>query len=172
MKHRLFCLFLSLLLALLPVSAGASPDLFRLQVIAHSDSPADQQIKLQVRDEILRLSQSLFGSAESAEEACLLAQQHAGAFREAAEAIADRPVMIETGTFDFPDRIYGGVRVPAGAYEALRVTIGRGRGHNWWCVLYPTLCAIDETQNSGDGTVTFYSQTLRLLEKMFGGDER
>ena len=54
-------------------------------------------------------------------------------------------VRAETGTFDFPEREYAGVVVPAGEYRALRVVLGAGEGKNWWCVLFPTLCA------AGDG---------------------
>jgi stage II sporulation protein R len=50
------------------------------------------------------------------------------------------PVTAQTGVFSFPDRWYGGVLVPAGEYKALRIVLGEGKGHNWWCVLFPSLC--------------------------------
>ena len=74
----------------------------------------------------------------------------------------------ETGVFDFPDRIYGNVPVPAGRYRALRITIGGGEGHNWWCVLYPKLCALDEIDYAG-GEPVYYSKILRWIGDKIGG---
>lgn len=178
MKHWLFCILLAMMLCILPAAAQAevlTPDLVRLQVVAESDSEADQALKLQVRDGILERAQQIFAQAENADDAYVLAHQNCGEFERIAREIvsdagADCEICVEVGEFDFPDRIYGGVLVPAGTYRALRVTLGAGEGHNWWCVLYPTLCHIDESALQEDGTITFYSHTLRFLEKLFGGD--
>ena len=64
--------------------------------------------------------------------------------------------------FDFPDRIYGAVKVPAGEYRALRVTIGAGEGHNWWCVLYPSLCVLDEA-DAASADAPSYSRVWNWL---------
>ena len=178
MKHRLFCVLLTALLAAMPGLAHAevlTPELFRLQVIAESDSDADQALKLQVRDAMIECAHQLFAQAEDADDAYCLAIQNQRAFEQAAaqvvsEAGADCEICVEVGEFDFPDRIYGGVVVPAGTYRALRVRLGEGAGHNWWCVLYPTLCRIDESALQVDDSLTFYSHTLRFLEQLFGGD--
>ena len=69
----------------------------------------------------------------------------------------------ELGVFDFPDRDYDGVTVPAGRYRALRIVIGSGQGHNWWCVLYPTLCVTPD----GAGR----SLLVEWFERWFGGDQ-
>ena len=77
-------------------------------------------------------------------------------------------ITAETGVFSFPDRIYGGVKVPAGEYRALRITIGSGEGHNWWCVLYPKLCVMDEVDYAG-GEPVYYSKILRWIGDKIGG---
>ena len=69
----------------------------------------------------------------------------------------------------FPTRVYGGAVVPAGNYRALRVIIGEGKGHNWWCVLYPSLC-YPEAWVEGDGAL--YSSVWRWFQSLFGGDRR
>ena len=78
---------------------------------------------------------------------------------------------VETGVFAFPDRIYGELFVPAGDYRALRVTLGEGEGHNWWCVLYPSLCVLDETAYYAGEVppIEFYSSVGRFLSDLFGG---
>ena len=73
----------------------------------------------------------------------------------------------ELGRFDFPDRIYGRVRVPAGEYRALRVTIGAGEGRNWWCVLYPSLCLLNEADAASGETDA--SGALAWLRAWLGG---
>ena len=69
------------------------------------------------------------------------------------------------GVFEFPDRRYGGVFVPAGDYRALRVVIGAGEGHNWWCVLYPSLCLPE----GAEGEMRFHSVILDWLRGLLGG---
>lgn len=178
MKHRFFCILLAAVLWLLPVSAQAevlTPDLFRLQVVAESDSEADQALKLQVRDAVIALSNEMFDGARDATDAYCIAKRNRREFERAAlqvlsDAGVECEICVEVGEFDFPDRIYGGVVVPAGEYRALRITLGEGAGHNWWCVLYPTLCRIDESALQEDGSITFYSNTLDFLERLFGGD--
>ena len=71
-----------------------------------------------------------------------------------------------TGVFDFPDRHYGAVFVPAGQYRALRVVIGEGEGHNWWCVLYPSLCA-----PGAEGPVIYDWALLGWVMRLLGGGE-
>ena len=83
----------------------------------------------------------------------------------------DGEVTVETGAFAFPDRVYGALFVPAGDYRALRVTLGEGGGHNWWCVLYPSLCVVDEAAYYAgeEAPIEFYSSVGRFLRDLFGG---
>lgn len=117
----------------------------RLHILANSDSEEDQALKLQVRDRVLdRAAEILTESADRA------AAEHAlrAALPEleslAADEIAlrgyDYPVTAELADTAFPTREYDGFALPAGRYLALRLVIGAGEGHNWWCVVFPPLC--------------------------------
>ncbi len=149
MIRRFLCALLAAALLFGCAAAQALPDLVRLHVVAADDSPEAQNLKLELRDTCLRCAEVCLGDAADADEAYRRLEEHLDDFEAACAARArelgyDGEVRAETGTFDFPDRTYGALTVPAGEYRALRVTIGAGAGHNWWCVLYPSLCVIDE----------------------------
>ena len=116
-------------------------DLIRLHVIAVSDAEAEQTLKLRVRDAVLGCLRPLLSAAADADAAHALLEQALPAVKAAAEAVSEgRAVSVTLGPEDYPLRRYGGFRLPAGRYESLRVTLGAGAGHNWWCVIFPTLC--------------------------------
>ena len=124
--------------------------LVRLHILANSDSELDQQLKLRVRDAVLASSDELFepySSSEEAEEALSgqLDKIKAIADSTLAENGCDDRTVCEITSMDIDRREYGEYTVPAGRYTALRITIGEGKGHNWWCVMYPTLCFVDST---------------------------
>lgn len=124
---------------------ASSEGVLRLHVIAASDSDADQSVKLQVRDAIL----PLFQSAESYSDARAFLLSHGSEIQRTAEAVLrarglDYGVQLSLGTETFPDRVYGDLLFPAGAYDALCVRLGPAEGHNWWCVLFPPLCIVSE----------------------------
>jgi len=117
----------------------------RLHVVAADDSAAAQALKLDVRDACLKAARALLEDCGDADAAWDIIGDNVDALEAAATAQARAlgykgAVRAETGVFDFPDRHYGAVFVPAGRYRALRVVIGEGAGHNWWCVLFPSLC--------------------------------
>lgn len=154
MRVKLFERALAAALALtLAVSctfaAAASEDIpnrvLRLHVIANSDSNADQALKRRVRDRILTQSGGWMASARSREEAQAAARAHLPALKRQAEEElraygCSDPVAVSLTDCWFPTREYESVTLPAGTYRALRVVIGKGKGHNWWCVLFPALC--------------------------------
>ncbi len=124
---------------------GITEDVFRLHVIANSDSDEDQALKLRVRNAVLEASADIFGEADSAADAKRLSEENIQLFEAAAAAeIAasgyDYPVRCEVGTVHFDRRVYGSAELPEGDYSALRVIIGEGEGENWWCVMFPALC--------------------------------
>ena len=174
MKRRLFCA-LTALVVLYILSQSAPPDLtaasrelVRLHVVADADDDASQALKLEVRDAVLAQTQALLSGCGGADEAsAALAGRLSELERAAADCLTahgcDLPVRAELGVFDFPDRDYDGVTVPAGRYRALRIVIGSGQGHNWWCVLYPTLCVTPD----GAGR----SLLVEGFERWFGGDQ-
>ena len=117
----------------------------RLHILANSDSEEDQALKLQVRDRVLdRAAEILTESADraAAERALRAALPELESL--AADEIAlrgyDYPVTAELADTAFPTREYDGFALPAGRYLALRLVIGAGEGHNWWCVVFPPLC--------------------------------
>ena len=174
MKRRLFCA-LTALVGLYILSQSAPPDLtaasrelVRLHVVADADDDASQALKLEVRDAVLAQTQALLSGCGGADDAYAILSEHLPELeRAAADCLTahgcDLPVRAELGVFDFPDRDYDGVTVPAGRYRALRIVIGSGRGHNWWCVLYPTLCVTPD----GAGR----SLLAEWFERWFGGDQ-
>lgn len=124
---------------------GITEDVFRLHVIANSDSDGDQALKLRVRNAVLEASADIFGGAVSAADAKQLSEENLQLFEAAAAAEItasgyDYPVRCEVGTVHFDRRVYGSAELPEGDYSALRVIIGEGEGKNWWCVMFPALC--------------------------------
>ena len=174
MVRRFFCALLALLLLFSCASAEEIlSGLIRLHVVARSDSEADQSLKLALRDTCLRCAEVCIGDAKDADEAYERLNAHLDDFQRACRNRArelgfEGKVAAETGVFEFPDRIYGDVLVPAGEYRALRITIGEGAGRNWWCVLYPDLCTLDEIDYAG-GERAYYSKILRWLGDKIGG---
>lgn len=120
-------------------------DVVRLHILANSDSPADQQVKLRVRDRILADVGGVFAGPQTQADAKEAARQNLPAIESAAraaldEAGVDAPVRAELCRMYFTTRQYDDLMLPAGDYDAVRVTIGEGAGHNWWCVMYPPIC--------------------------------
>ena len=124
----------------------------RFHVLANSDSKQDQNLKLKVRDEVGNYMQQLFlqnGAAEGGLFACeAVVYEHLDEIEKAAENVVakegyDYKVCASVEWTEFPVKTYGDYTFPAGEYEALRLTIGNGEGHNWWCVMYPNMCFVD-----------------------------
>lgn len=132
------------------ISSDLSKSVFRLHVIANSDSDEDQSLKLQVRDKLLDYMNSITANVSSKDDAIKIAQDHQKDFQIIAEqTILDKgysyPVTVEIGNYEFPTKHYGDITLPSGYYDALRVKIGDACGHNWWCVMFPPLCFVDVT---------------------------
>lgn len=137
----------------------------RLHVVAADDSAEAQALKLEVRDAVLACARELLKDAEDADAAWRVVRENMDVLEAAARRVAADATCV-TGVFPFPDRWYGDVLVPAGDYRALRVVIGAGAGHNWWCVLYPSLC-YPEDWKTGEG---FHSSIWNFLRSLFGGE--
>ena len=140
--------FISALSYVEAVSKDIADSVFRLHVIANSDSSEDQSLKLKVRDNLLSYMNTLAKNCSSKEEVIELAKEHEQDFKNIAEQTIiengfDYSVTIKIGTSDFPTKTYGDISFPAGTYDALRVQIGEAKGQNWWCVMFPPLCFVD-----------------------------
>lgn len=128
---------------------------FRLHILADSDAPEDQRIKLAVRDAVLADTQELFGQAMTlaqAEELALssLPRIQAAAEQELLRQGCTLPVQAELTNMYFDTRVYENATLPAGRYDALRLTIGSGQGQNWWCVMFPPLCVESAAKEKTD----------------------
>ena len=120
-------------------------DVMRIHILANSDSAADQSLKLAVRDKVLEACSRYYDGCSGKDEALDITRSHIGEIEAAAEREIrrrgfDYPVSARIVTDDFDTRFYGSFTMPAGRYDALRLTIGDGAGKNWWCVMYPSLC--------------------------------
>ena len=115
--------------------------LVRLHVLAVSDAPEEQAVKLRVRDAVLSLLAPKLAGVQNADEAGEVLADSLPLIRAVAEQAAEgRPVRVSLGEERYPTRNYAGFSLPAGRYRSLRVVLGEGQGHNWWCVVFPPVC--------------------------------
>ena len=113
----------------------------RLHVLAVDDTEAEQALKLRVRDAVLAyLEPELEGVTDREEARAMIAERLQPIAEAAAAASEGRKVAVSLGPESYPLRRYEGYVLPAGTYESLRVVLGEGEGHNWWCVVFPPLC--------------------------------
>ena len=114
-------------------------------ILANSDSPADQALKLKIRDAVLSHSGELFSGCDTRQKMVSAAQEQLSDIQRIAEQTAmhngyDLPVTVSVTDMFFETRRYDNVLLPAGTYTAVRIELGEAAGKNWWCVLYPPLC--------------------------------
>ena len=132
------------------VSSNIQDSVFRLHVIANSDSEEDQNLKYIVRDKVLEYINSISGSQSSKEDVINLANNNINEIQKIAENTVHEngynyEVKLNIGNFAFPTKTYGDISFPAGFYDALKIEIGKADGQNWWCVMFPPLCFVDVT---------------------------
>lgn len=130
------------------ICTDISDSIFRLHVIANSDSVEDQNLKYVVRDSVLEYMNSLTTNVTNKNEIIQIVSEHLNDFKEVAQNTVyengfNYEVSVEVGNFEFPVKTYGDISFPAGFYDALRIKIGNADGQNWWCVMFPPLCFID-----------------------------
>ena len=119
-------------------------------MLANSDSTEDQEIKLKVRDGVVAFVQQKLKKAESKEEAERIIRKNLSKIKREANKILEEEqyesrAVAKLTKEEFPVKVYGDTVFPAGEYETLQVEIGKAKGHNWWCVMYPSLCLVDES---------------------------
>lgn len=143
-------------------------DVLRLHVIANSDTSVDQNLKLRLRDYILQEGKDIFNGSVNVENAVEKIEPVLPELEKSAKAFVNRAgfdydVKISLSNEYFTTRTYETVTLPAGKYLALRVVIGSGEGHNWWCVMFPPMCVPaadkkDEIEN------VFSEKEIKLVE--------
>ncbi len=132
-----------------------SEDILRLHVVANSDSAEDQAVKLKVRDAVLKTLEDVTAAAHNKDEAETLLKSKLEELESTANAVLDAEGVKDRASVtltaeEFPTRIYDTFTLPAGIYDSLRITIGSGEGHNWWCVVFPSLCVPAATEGVAD----------------------
>lgn len=130
------------------ISTDIANSVFRLHVIANSDSKEDQDLKYKVRDSLLKYMNEICKDCTSKEEAISIVKKNKENFKQIALTTINNEgysydVNINIGNFEFPTKHYGDISLPAGFYDALRIEIGEAKGQNWWCVMFPPLCFVD-----------------------------
>lgn len=132
------------------ISSNLSNAVFRLHIIANSNSEEDQSLKYKVRDNLINYMNTLCKDCTSKEEIIKTCEENKVNFKKISDDTIqsegfDYDTNIKIGHFMFPTKSYGDISLPSGMYDALRVEIGNSKGKNWWCVLYPSLCFVDMT---------------------------
>ncbi len=132
---------------------GIEHSVLRMHVIANSDSKEDQELKLKVRDAVLKEGSDVFGGSSNVTDAEeKIAKSQDKLLKVAKEVVKeegyDYNVKIEIGQEYFNTRTYDNITLPAGQYRAVRIIIGDGAGKNWWCVMFPPLCLPGATEES------------------------
>ncbi|NFO32041.1 stage II sporulation protein R [Clostridium botulinum] len=125
--------------------------LIRFHVIANSDTNEDQSLKLKVRDEVINYLYPYLNKSDSLDESREIIKNNFEEVKLIAEKVIKEnnynyDVDIELSRENFPEKAYGNIVLPQGNYEAFRIIIGSGQGRNWWCVMFPPLCFVDESK--------------------------
>ena len=147
----LLCVLLSAALWAQGETERISGSLIRLHVLAADDSAGEQALKLRVRDAVLACLEDKMAAAKDKREAGALLEASLGEVEQAARAAAEgREVKVTLTREYYPTRRYEGFALPAGRYDSLRVILGEGKGHNWWCVVFPPLCLASESRDAAE----------------------
>ncbi|MDV5106850.1 stage II sporulation protein R [Clostridium perfringens] len=148
-----------------------SEKLIRFHVLANSDSDIDQDLKLRVKDEVLKYISPILNESQSLEESReILKREDKNIIKIVEDYIKsqgfDYTVETTLTRENFPVKEYGNIVLPQGEYEAYRILIGEGKGKNWWCVMFPPLCFIDVTK----GQVA-YDETEKKMKDVLSEEE-
>lgn len=164
-------LFISFLIILIKnysdyVFGNISNNFFRLHIIANSDSTEDQVIKYEIRDSILNYISPELKNSKSKDEALKIIESNIPVFYDLSNKVLAKhdinyPVKISVGNYNFPTKDYSSFILPEGNYDALKIELGGASGQNWWCVMFPSICIIDNsTFSTQDSTNSILEDTL------------
>lgn len=164
-SNRNLCLCLGFFLLALLLSMGnvrsrqealasrLAPSILRFHILANSDNDSDQQVKLEVRSLVLDYIQKHLNADSGKSETARYVNDHRAEIEQTASTYLaqkgfDYEARLELTNCYFPTRVYDSLVVPGGRYDAVRIVLGSGKGHNWWCVLYPRFCFVDASCQS------------------------
>jgi len=142
-------------------------DAIRIRVVPNSNSDYDQEIKGKVRDELQTSMYDLLKNTKSSDDARKVIEENLDSIKNNVENVLEREKYdknydVNFGMNYFPEKEYKGVKYEEGYYESLLVTLGEGKGDNWWCVLFPPLCLIEAEENTD---VEYKSIVKEILDK-------
>ena len=168
----IFLIFLILFGIMSPIntlSNDISHKVLRLHILANSDTQADQELKLKVKDNLLKDTAYIFKECNSLDESIVTAKNNIDLFQKSAERTlknynSDYSVKVYFDNEFFDIREYNDFTLPSGNYNTIKVVIGEGKGHNWWCVMYPTVC-ISACTNDFDKVLTKEEKQLITSKK-------
>ena len=151
------------------LSEDISNKVFRLHIIANSDSKEDQNLKLEVRDQVLKYSKEIYSDCTSVNDAVEVTNANLNKIKDIAQkTIAfngyDYDTKVYTAKEFFNVRKYDDFILPAGNYYSLKIIIGEGKGRNWWCVMFPSVCL--------SGCTDDFDETLSEEEKKMIEDKK
>ena len=165
-------LCVTLIISVIPTEAEGAvyEDTVRLHILANSDSEEDQNLKLRLRDDILKKFSIAMSGYENAEEAkaaltAVLPQIESFSKEKIREYGYSYPVAVTLTEEWYDTREYESFTLPKGYYSSLRIIIGNGKGQNWWCVMYPPLCLDIATENApaDDGVKKYTDSEFKLV---------
>ena len=171
-KSACVAFVLTLIYSIIPFQAECadiSEEVFRLHILANSDSEEDQNLKLKVRDRVLEYTENLFEEATSKEEAQNVISDNLQsisniAYKEVLDNGYSYAVKAEITNMYFTTRYYENYTLPSGMYDAIRITIGDGNGKNWWCVMYPSICISTEEEQDEKAKEVFDEQQYDIVK--------
>lgn len=144
-------------------------EIIRFHVLANSDTEEDQALKIKVRDRVIKEMSSKFNSSDNIDDAREIMLDSIEEVNAIAKEVIEEngynyDVRSELSRENFPDKMYGDTLYPQGEYEAFRILIGEANGQNWWCVMFPPLCFVDETKQAvnSDKTKETLEETVSL----------
>ena len=125
--------------------------LIRFHVIANSDNEEDQNLKIKVKNKVIDYLYPYLNASQSLDQSRQIIKDRMEDVKKLAEEVIkdnnyEYSIQIELSRENFPDKSYGNITLPQGNYEAFRIIIGDGQGRNWWCVMFPPLCFVDESK--------------------------
>lgn len=143
----------------------------RIRVIGNSNSDYDQEKKQEIRKEVQLYMQNLLKDAKTTEEARTIINNNLNNLNKNIDTYLtqinyDKDYTINFGLNYFPEKEYKGIKYKEGLYESLLITLGEGKGNNWWCVLFPPICLL-EAEESETNEVEYKSFVKELIEKYF-----
>lgn len=163
----------AVIVSFLPVNGESEiyENMIRLHVIANSDDEADQQLKLRVRDAVLETLSGELDKEDKNQAEREIRDMLPEIEKAASEVVSSEgysyPVKVEMGKEQYPIRYYENFVLPEGTYSSLRVIIGSGNGHNWWCVLYPPMCTAASVEECEQDFIAagFSGEQYKLIKK-------